>query len=59
MRVHEHTTCELRGRRAHQDEVERPRAPLLYRFLSVFGDVVLNFLPPHERGQDSLVDGVI
>jgi len=33
--------------------------PLLYRLLAVLGDIVLDFLLLHERGEDGLINGVI
>jgi hypothetical protein len=39
--------------------VESSRFPLLYRLLTVRGNIVLDFLLLHERGKDGLIDGVI
>ena len=57
--VHEYSSYELRGSSTCQDEVERAGSPFMDRFLSVFGDVELDFFLFHEGGQDRLVNGVI
>ena len=39
--------------------MESSRFPLLYRLLTVLGDIVLDLLLLHERGKDGLINGVI
>ena len=39
--------------------MEPSRFPLLYRLLAVLGDIVLDFLLLHERGENGLIDGII
>ena len=49
----------LRGSDTRQDQVENARTPLVDGLLAVLCNIILNFLLPHERGQNRLVNGVI
>jgi len=43
----------------YQNKMETSSPPLLYSFLPVTGQIILDLLPSHECGKNGLIDWVI